>query len=101
MPGSSADGADRQENPEVHGAQSQDEAQVILGKTGDEKQNEGHQGPLVFHEEVEALHGLPGDDAGDEVLFQPMPQQKCHHGPEGQADGGVGEAQGYPEKVAA
>ena len=47
------------------------------------------------------MHGLPGNDAGDEVLLQPMAQEKCHHGPQGQADGGVGQAQGHAEEVAA
>ena len=63
--GEAADRRNDHEGGHVHGAQAQDVAKIIFGRSGDEKEYKGKKGPLVLHEVVEFGHELLADKFSD------------------------------------
>ena len=60
-----------------------------------------HQGPLAFHQKVELLQDFRRNPPLDVVFLQPAGDKKSPHRAQSQAEGGVQQAQGRPEQVAA
>jgi len=75
--GDSADAGDKQKGKYVHGAQTQQVAQRVLGDAGDEEENKCKKGSMTFHEVLEFPHELLSHKSADKGHSQAPGDEKC------------------------
>jgi len=85
-------GGNDEKHPHRHMAEADYVAQGVLGKAGDEKQDEDHPAPLVFHEVVVFLKDCGADGLFHKGQAQPAGQRKGEPGADGKGDGGIDRA---------
>lgn len=85
-PEEAADDRHEEKGVGAHMAEPHDIAEGILREAGDQKQDKGHQFPLMFHKIVVLLKDARTDGLLDKGQTQPTGQDKGQPGADGQSD---------------
>lgn len=94
-------GADKEKDRGLHVAESDDIGKGVLGKTGDQKEDEGDKGSPVLHEVIVLLDDLGVDDLLHKGQAEPAGKEEGEPRTDGKADCGIKRPQDGTVEVAA